>query len=131
MLIGLGLMLYNARRFDNPFEFGWHYQLDGDYRATTARQLSLGYFWFNLRLYFLELLHWNWQFPFLKTASLPPLPQGYDPKAGGVGGGILMIYPAVWLLLAVPKALKKTDDKAASILRWFVTAAFLLFIISS
>ena len=27
MLIGLGLMLYNTLRFDNPFEFGWHYQL--------------------------------------------------------------------------------------------------------
>ena len=28
LLIGLGLMLYNALRFDNPFEFGLHYQLD-------------------------------------------------------------------------------------------------------
>ena len=35
MLIGLGLMFYNARRFDSPFEFGWHYQLNGDYRPTT------------------------------------------------------------------------------------------------
>ena len=26
-LIGLGLMLYNAMRFDSPFEFGQHYQL--------------------------------------------------------------------------------------------------------
>ena len=32
MLIGLGLMLYNTLRFDNPFEFGWHYQLTGSYQ---------------------------------------------------------------------------------------------------
>ena len=25
--IGLGLMLYNTLRFDNPLEFGMHYQL--------------------------------------------------------------------------------------------------------
>ena len=30
ILIGLGLMFYNALRFDNPFEFGWRYQLSGD-----------------------------------------------------------------------------------------------------
>jgi tetratricopeptide (TPR) repeat protein len=131
MLIGLGLMLYNVRRFDNPFEFGWHYQLDGDYRATTARQFSFDYLWFNIRLYFLELVRWNWQFPFLKAASLPPLPEGYDKGVGDVGGGILMIYPAVWLLLAVPLALKNADGKAVPTLRWFVAAVFLLFLICS
>src|SRR5208283_4385619 len=31
-LIASGLMLYNARRFDNPFEFGIHYQLLADQR---------------------------------------------------------------------------------------------------
>ena len=29
VLIGLGLMLYNALRFGSPFEFGWRYQLAG------------------------------------------------------------------------------------------------------
>jgi hypothetical protein len=40
VLIGLGLMLYNARRFDNPFEFGMHYQLSA-YRELTAQHFSL------------------------------------------------------------------------------------------
>ena len=36
VLIGLGLMLYNVLRFDNPFEFGWHYQLSGQRQDTAA-----------------------------------------------------------------------------------------------
>ena len=43
-LIGLGLMLYNALRFDNPFEFGMRYQLAGgtaDYGAILQSALSL------------------------------------------------------------------------------------------
>ncbi len=35
VLIGLGLMLYNVLRFDNPFEFGWHYQLATDRQVGT------------------------------------------------------------------------------------------------
>jgi len=52
MLIGLGLMLYNTLRFDNPFEFGWHYQLAAGYRSNIAQQFSLHYLWFNFRFYF-------------------------------------------------------------------------------
>ncbi len=45
LLIGLGLMLYNALRFGNPFEFGWHYQLHAEvphgHGATLQSSLSL------------------------------------------------------------------------------------------
>ena len=50
MLIGLGLMLYNTLRFDNPFEFGWHYQLTS-YKQNTAHQFSVHYLWPNFRFY--------------------------------------------------------------------------------
>ena len=76
MLIGLGLMLYNSLRFDSPFEFGWHYQLN-DYRQNTAQQFSLHYLWFNFRFYFLEPMRWSGHFPFLKAVPLLPLPSGH------------------------------------------------------
>ena len=52
VLIGLGLMLYNVLRFDNPFEFGLHYHLT-NYRNNTAQLFSLHYLWVNFRFYFL------------------------------------------------------------------------------
>ena len=127
MLIGLGLMLYNTLRFDSPFEFGWHYQLNGGYRPTTARQFSLHYFWFNFGFYFLEPMHWGGHFPFLQASRLSPLPSGYNGVADPYGG-ILSNYPLVWLALAAPLAWRGRPGEVASVLRWFVAAVFLLFL---
>jgi len=126
MLIGLGLMLYNVLRFDSPFEFGWHYQLTS-YKQNTAQQFSLYYLWFNFRFYFLEPMRWSGHFPFLQAVPLSPLPSGY----WGVGepySGILSNYPLVWLALAAPLAWRGRPAEEVSILRWFVTAVFFLFV---
>jgi len=124
LLIGLGLMLYNALRFDNPFEFGVHYQLAGR-RQVTMQLFSLRYLWFNFRVYFLEPARWSGRFPFVHGIAVPPLPAGYygaeDPF------GILTNVPLVWLALAVPLAWRSRSGQAGSILRWFVTAVALLF----
>jgi tetratricopeptide (TPR) repeat protein len=124
LLIGLGLMLYNALRFDNPFEFGVHYQLAGK-RQVTMQFFSLRYLWFNFRVYFLEPARWSGRFPFVHEIAVPPLPTGYygaeDPF------GILTNVPLVWLALAVPLAWRSRSGQAGSILRWFVTAVALLF----
>ena len=46
-LIGFGLLLYNVRRFDDPLEFGIHYQMTT--RSHLHEQLfSLHYFWYEL-----------------------------------------------------------------------------------
>jgi Flp pilus assembly protein TadD len=127
MLIGLGLMLYNTLRFDNPFEFGWHYQLTG-YRSNTAQQFSLHYLWFNFRFYFLEPMRWSGHFPFLQAVPLLPLPSGYY-GAGEPYSGILINYPLVWLALAAPLAWRGRSVEVVSVLRWFVAAGFLLFAI--
>jgi tetratricopeptide (TPR) repeat protein len=124
-LIGLGLMVYNARRFDNPFEFGWKYQLAGDVDHTVARQFSLHYLWINFRFYFLEPMGWTSSFPFLKPLPISPVPAGY----GGIGlpySGVLTDYPIVWLALAAPLAWKGTKVKNFSPLQWLVTALFFL-----
>ncbi|HXC36488.1 MAG TPA: tetratricopeptide repeat protein, partial [Candidatus Acidoferrales bacterium] len=124
--VGLGLMLYNAQRFNNPLEFGWHYQLNSSYRAPSAHPFGLHYVLFNTRLYFLEPFNLSEQFPFLKSAPLPPTPPVYDLGNAAADGGILVIYPVVLFALAVPLVWKRKLQGTA--LGWFATACLILFI---
>ena len=123
LLIGLGLMLYNALRFGSPLEFGLHYQLAVERQA--ARQLfSLRYLWFNFRVYFLEPVRWGACLPFVHEAAVPPLPQGHYEVEGAYG--VLTNIPLVWLALGVPLAWRGRTGHEASTLRWFVMAMALL-----
>lgn len=123
-LIGLGLMLYNARRFDSPLEFGWHYQLS-PVLQDKVQQFSLRYLWFNFRVYFLQPVRWSSRFPFVNDIVAPPMPAGYGSLQTPFG--VLTNVPLVWLALAVPLALRNQSGPAARILRWFVTTVVLLF----
>jgi Flp pilus assembly protein TadD len=123
-LVGLGLMLYNTRRFDNPFEFGWHYQLLGN-QQITAQPFSRHYLWFNFRVYFLEPARWSARFPFVHEIVRPPVPAGYGQVE--VPFGVLTNIPLVWLALAVPLAWWSRSGPEASALGWFATATALLF----
>jgi tetratricopeptide (TPR) repeat protein len=123
-LIGLGLMLYNALRFDNPSEFGWHYVL-GAQRQNTIHPFGLRYLWFNFRVYFLEPAHWSSRFPFIQDITVPHLPVGH----AGVEHpfGVLTNIPLVWLALAVPLAWRGRSADARSILSGFLAAVAVLF----
>jgi len=123
VLIGLGLMLYNALRFDSPFEFGWHYQL-APVRQDTGQQFSLHYLWFNFRVYFLEPVRWNGRFPFVREIALPPLPPGH--RGVQKPFGVLTNIPLVWLTLTVPLAWRSRSAEARSILHGFLAAVTLL-----
>ncbi len=70
-LIGLGLMLYNELRFDNPFEFGVRYQLAGK-RQVTMQFFSLRYLWFNFRVYFLSRRGGALAFPSCRESPCHP-----------------------------------------------------------
>ena len=124
LLIGLGLMLYNALRFESPFEFGMHYQLAGQ-RQVTQQLFSLRYLWFNFRIYFLGPAHWSARFPFVHGITVPPLPSGYAQVENPFG--VLTNIPLVWLALAAPLAWRNRPVQAASALRSFMTAVILLF----
>jgi tetratricopeptide (TPR) repeat protein len=124
ILIGLGLMLYNDLRFNNPFEFGLRYQLAGE-RQFTQQLFSLRNLWFNFRVYFLEPAHWSVHSPFIRDITLPPRPTGHGQVRSPFG--ILTNIPLVWLALAAPLAWRSQSGKAATILRWFTTAVALLF----
>ncbi|MGD0017424.1 MAG: tetratricopeptide repeat protein [Verrucomicrobiia bacterium] len=124
ILIGLGLMLYNALRFNDPFEFGMRYQLTTE-RLGTAQHFSLGYLWFNFRVYFLKSVGWSRHFPFVENMVALPPPAGH----GGVEQpfGILTNIPLVWMSLVVPLAWRNRSSVASNTLRWFLTAVVLLF----
>jgi tetratricopeptide (TPR) repeat protein len=124
IVIGLGLMLYNALRFDNPLEFGQRYQLGGK-RQVMMQFFSLRYLWFNFRVYGLEPARWGAHFPFVHENTVPPLPAGYF----GVQEpfGVLTNIPLVWLALAVPLAWRDRPRQVGIVLRWFMMAVALLF----
>ena len=127
-LVGIGLAAYNSLRFDNPLEFGWRYLLT-DIQNVSAQPFSLRYFWFNWKLYFLETVHWNSQFPFLWANVPAPAPANYY----GVGEaycGILLNYPVVWLALAAPLAWRGRLVKNLQVLRNFLSVVLLLFLIN-
>jgi tetratricopeptide (TPR) repeat protein len=123
-LIGLGLMLYNELRFDNPLEFGWRYQLAGE-RQVARHIFNPQFLWFNFRVYFLQPARWSIHFPFLHEIAVPPKPPGY----GGVETpfGVLTNIPLVWLALAVPLAWRARPGQNAPVLRWLVVTMALLF----
>lgn len=124
ILIGLGLMLYNALRFDSPFEFGYLYALSSDHQEVR-HSFSLNYLWFNFRVYFLEPVRWSARFPFVHEIVLPPLPAGHGSVENPFG--VLTNVPLVWLGLAVPLAWRGRSARARSILRGFLAAVALLF----
>jgi tetratricopeptide (TPR) repeat protein len=123
-LVGLGLMHYNFLRFDNPLEFGLHYQLSAK-RLIAQQFFSLRYLWFNFRVYFLEPARWRSPFPFVHGISVPPLPAGYCDASEPFG--VLTNIPLVWLALAAPLAWRGRAGRAWSVLRWFVMAVVLFF----
>ncbi|HUI05404.1 MAG TPA: tetratricopeptide repeat protein [Verrucomicrobiae bacterium] len=122
--IGVGLMLYNFLRFDNPFEFGVRYQLGGD-RQVSQKLFGLHYFWFNFRVFFLEPARWSSRFPFVRNSAVPPMPVGHGRVEAPFG--VLTNMPLVWLALAVPLAWRGRPPEERGVLRWFLAAVALLF----
>jgi tetratricopeptide (TPR) repeat protein len=120
LLIGLGLMLYNTLRFDNPLEFGVHYQLAG---ARLRRHFGVHYLWFNFRVYFLEPVRWTSRFPFVREIAALPLPAGYGTVEDAFGA--LTNIPVAWLALAVPLAWCDRSAETRRALRAFLIAVAL------
>jgi tetratricopeptide (TPR) repeat protein len=123
-LIGLGLMLYNRLRFDNPFEFGQRYQIAGE-RQFSRQFFGLRYLWFNFRVYFLEPAHWSVRSPYVHGITIPRVPSGYTQVRNPFG--ILTNIPVVWLALAAPLAWRNRTGQTGTVLHWFVTLVALLF----
>ena len=124
VLIGFGLMLYNFLRFDSPFEFGQSYQLASD-RQGTIQHFSLGYLWFNVRVYFLSMAEWTGRFPFVQDIAAGPVPAGHAEVEHAFG--VLTSVPVVWAALAAPLAGRGLESGGRPALRWFAAACGVLF----
>jgi len=122
--IGVGLMLYNALRFDNSLEFGAYYQLN-DLRTSAQHLWSLHYLKANFWDYFLAPAHWRDLFPFIHDLKLPPLSKAkcYSEHPFGV----LTSIPLVWMALAAPLAWRGRSADVRCILRGFLAAVTWLF----
>jgi tetratricopeptide (TPR) repeat protein len=120
-LIGLGLMIYNALRFDNPLEFGEDYQLP----ITPHQLFRLRYIWFNLRTGFLEPARWSGRFPFVHDIAPLAMPGGYHQVEHPFG--VLTNVPLVWLALAAPLAWRSRSVEDRRLLRCFLGAVALFF----
>ena len=119
--IGAGLMIYNMLRFDNPLEFGQRYQLP----ITTHQQFRLRFFWFNMRVGFLDPARWSAHFPFMHDIAPSVKPTGYSNVEHPFG--VLTNVPLVWLGLAAPLAWRRRRAEGSSMLRWFLGAVAILF----
>jgi hypothetical protein len=118
-------MLYNAVRFDSPFEFGLHYQLEA-VPSTSCQYFRPRFFWFNFRVYFLEPARWSARLPFVHEIAVPPLPVGYTLVE--IPFGVLTNIPFVCLAAVVPLAWRNRSGQEASTLRWFAAAVAWLFV---
>jgi tetratricopeptide (TPR) repeat protein len=94
-------------------------------RHVTRQCFGLDYFWYNLRVYFLEPARWGGRFPFVHEITMPPEPTAYAESDRPFG--VLTNIPLVWLALAVPLAWRNRPGPASSSLRWFVAAVALQF----
>ncbi len=121
--IGLGLLLYNTLRFDNPLEFGTHYQLSSN--DNTVGCWSRHFLGFNFWVYFLAPARWSAHFPFVHDLKLPPLPAGHGNNEHPFG--LLTNTPVVWLTLAAPLAWRRRSAEVRCLLRGFLAAVALLF----
>ena len=119
--IGLGLMLYNALRFDNPLEFGQPYLLSS---PRFGHAWSCHFLGFNSWVYFLAPARWSAHFPFVRDIKLPPLPPGYGSYEHPFG--VLTSNPLVWLALAAPLVWRDRSPDVRRILRGFLVAVALL-----
>jgi tetratricopeptide (TPR) repeat protein len=124
LLIGVGLLLYNALRFDSPFEFGLRYQLTGDPRPGQ-QFFNPRYLWFNFQVYLLEPVRWSGRFPFVHGFREPAAPAGHG--AVEATFGVLTNIPLVWLALAVPLAWSSRSVGTRSGLCGFLAAVTALF----
>ncbi len=121
--IGLGLLLYNTLRFDNPFEFGTHYQLSSNDNAVSC--WSPHFLGFNFWVYFLAPARWSAHFPFVCDIKMPLLPAGHGGNEHPFG--LLTNIPLVWLAAAAPLAWRGRSADVRCLLGGFLGAVALLF----
>lgn len=95
LVVGLGIMYYNAARFGSPFDFGANYNLtvnDMTKRGWEVGRLAPAFF-----SYFLQPPSVSGVFPFLQAGPFDTTYMGQTVKEPTFGG-ILACLPILWVL---------------------------------
>ena len=120
-----GIMIYNYMRFENPFEFGFNYQLTVS--TAKANSITLAYIPAVLYHYFLQLPYLTSQFPYIEmnNRSLSSYPH-YTYLSSNIG---IFTYPVTWGMFLIPLIDKKKDKfKSHFILLLFTSGLLLAFV---
>jgi hypothetical protein len=96
---GLAVMAHNYARFENPFEFGQHYQLSGAYEGKWLH-FSPRFVGHNIAVYFFQPVKWTWTFPFAAAQSLEIDLPGYFGTEEVCGLAVTFVF--TWFVLGVP-----------------------------
>ena len=122
--IAAGLLAYNQARFGSFSEFGIKYQLSGGNEESVQR-FSLGFWWYDFRVYFLEYPGWQRVFPFVREALSPPLPVNH--RGGDNPVGILTLLPFLLCVGALPFVFSRRWANPRPQLAAGVTAILIVF----
>lgn len=116
VIIGAALiMIYNYRRFDNPFEFGFNYQLTVS--IAKANTITLAMIPATLYHYFIQQPNFTTKFPYfeMKSRTLENYSRfSYTARTMGI-----LNYPLTWGIFLLPFNLRKKDKFKTAFLLTF------------
>jgi len=116
------ILLFNAARFDSPWEFGQRYQLAAGEYEGRIRQFSFSYVWDNIRVYFLNFTPWTATAPFI--GEMPKIAFHTGHAEPEFNFGVLGDVPIVWFALSAWGVRKRRDGLSylAGISLWVALA---------
>lgn len=99
VIVAIGIMWYNYKRFESPFDFGANYNL------TTNDMTSRGFVWDRMLpaaySYLFQLPKMTATFPFIRYADFDTTYMGVTIKELTYGG-VFSYSPLLWLIFAIP-----------------------------
>ncbi len=103
LIVGFGIMWYNAARFGSPFDFGSNYNLTTN--DMTSRGWASGRLLPALFAFFLQTPATVGTFPYLQACSFDTTYMGQTIKEVTFGG-VFACMPVLWLLVFTPRAIR-------------------------
>ncbi len=116
------IMVYNYKRFDNPFEFGFNYQLTVS--MAKANTVTLAMIPAMLYHYFFQQPLVKTKFPYIEIKSMTWSSYSRYNYTGRTMG--IFTYPHTWGIFMLPFTLKKKDKFKTAFLLTFTGLAVLM-----
>lgn len=124
VLAAIGLMLYNWRRFDSPFDFGANYNLTTN--DMTKRGFELGRIPVALFRYLFQCPNIGAEFPYLETTSNGTTYLGQTISEGTFGGFLVVNLLALAGIVILCRRKTFTDKRIWAMSALAAAAAFII-----